>query len=31
MDGIELLRHVNVSENPVPTIIINRAGNFEDD
>ena len=30
MDGIELLRHVNVSENPVPTLIITGQGNIED-
>jgi len=30
MDGIELLRHINSSENPVPTLIITGQGNIED-
>ena len=30
MDGIELLRHINASENPVPTLIITGQGNIED-
>ena len=30
MDGIDLLRHINASENPVPVIIITGQGNIED-
>ncbi|MCX8124215.1 MAG: response regulator [Spirochaetes bacterium] len=30
MDGIELLRHINASDNPVPTLIITGQGNIED-
>ena len=30
MDGIELLRHINAMENPVPVLIITGQGNIED-
>lgn len=30
MDGIELLRHVNALENPIPVLIITGQGNIED-
>jgi CheY-like chemotaxis protein len=30
MDGIELLRHINVLENPIPVLIITGQGNMED-
>ncbi|HOS40289.1 MAG TPA: response regulator, partial [Spirochaetota bacterium] len=30
MDGIELLRHINILERPVPVLIITGQGNIED-